>query len=293
MNDNIKDFILYDDEFRNLIPPLSDDEYKRLEESCIKEGVREPLVVWRLDDGSAFLVDGYNRSKIAMEHGLRVETRDMHFETRADAIDWIINNQLGRRNLDAYQRVMLVLKLKPVIAERAKENSLKNLKQSDGQKSDARGRTDKQLAKIAGVSSDTIHKVETIEKKASDKTKQLVRSGKLSINQAYNSVHEKRPDPVEVAKEEHKKFEQDKAKHIVSLKDAHTDKINQKIIDNALMQEFLKVLNSFDSFMLEHSVEDLENIADQIPEDEVKTYVDRFENIHTFLTIVKDKMIWR
>ena len=287
MNDNIKDFILYDDEFRNLIPPLSDEEYKQLEENCIRDGVRDPLVVWRLDDGSAFLIDGYNRSKIAMEHGLRVETKDMHFETRADAIAWIINNQLGRRNLSAYDRSLLALKLKPTIAEKAKE------RQTLGLKSDEGGRTDKTLGKIAGVGKDTIHKVETIEKKASDKTKQLVREGKLSINQAYNSVHEKRPDPINVAKEEHKKFEQDKAKHVVSLKDAQTDKINQKIIDNALMQEFLKVLNSFDSFMLEHSVEDLENIADQIPEDEVKTYVDRFENIHTFLTIVKDKMIWR
>ncbi|MBQ1293817.1 MAG: hypothetical protein IIY21_07240 [Clostridiales bacterium] len=291
MNDKIKDLILYDEEFRNLIPPLSEEEYKQLEENCIRDGIRDPLVVWRLDDGSAFLVDGYNRSKIAMEHGLRVETKDMHFETRADAIAWIINNQLGRRNLSAYDRGLLVLKLKPNIAEQAKENQ--GTRTDISQKSVKSHDTQKELAKIAGVSHDTIHKVETIEKKASDKTKQLVRSGKLSINQAYNSVHEKRPDPIDVAKKEHKKFEQDKAKHVVSLKDAQTDKINQKIIDNALMQEFLKLLNSFDSFMLTHDVDDLTTISDQIPDDEVNTYVERFENIHTFLMIIRDKMIWR
>ena len=295
MNDNIKDFILYDDEFRNLIPPLSDEEYKQLEENCIRDGVRDPLVVWRLDDGSAFLIDGYNRSKIAMEHGLKVETRDMHFETRADALAWIVNNQLGRRNLEAYERSALALKLKPVIAEKAKENLVTHTDTGyQGLHNSAKAiDTRAELAKIAGVSHDTIRKVEMIEKKASEKTKQLVREGKLSINQAYNSVHEKRPDPVEVAKEEHKKFEQDKAKHVVSLKDAQTDKINQKIIDNALMQEFLKLLNSFDSFMLTHDVDDLTTISDQIPDDEVNTYVERFENIHTFLMIIRDKMIWR
>lgn len=43
---------------------------------------------------------------------------------RDDALIWIIKNQLGRRNLSAYDRSILALKLKPVIAAKAKENML-------------------------------------------------------------------------------------------------------------------------------------------------------------------------
>ena len=71
----------------------------------------------------------------------------------------------------------MTLKLKPIIAEQAKE------KQAEAggavrQKSDkAVVDTKKELAKAAGVSHDTIHKVEVIEKKATPQTKQLVHKG--------------------------------------------------------------------------------------------------------------------
>lgn len=84
--------------------------------------------------------------------------------------------------MSAYDRSLLALKLKPAIAAEAKK------RQTLGLKSDEGSRTNVELGKIAGVGKDTIHKVETIEKKGSDKTKQLVREGKLSINQAYNST---------------------------------------------------------------------------------------------------------
>lgn len=54
-----------------------------------------------------------------------------------------------------YDRSVLALKLKPIIAKQAKE------RQTLGLKSDEGGRTDEALGKIAGVGKDTIHKVET------------------------------------------------------------------------------------------------------------------------------------
>ncbi|MFL0197626.1 hypothetical protein ACJDU8_18945 [Clostridium sp. WILCCON 0269] len=96
----------------------------------------------------------------------------MDFENRDEAMEWIIRNQFVRRNLPLYERAKLALKLEPVIAERAKEN----LKTSTGgknprpcQKSDNPAiDTKKELAQIAGVSHDTIHKVKVIEDKGSE-----------------------------------------------------------------------------------------------------------------------------
>ena len=52
-----------DPEFQNQIPPLTDDEYKQLEENILKEGkLLSPLIVW-----NNILVDFPNRKQIVHE----------------------------------------------------------------------------------------------------------------------------------------------------------------------------------------------------------------------------------
>lgn len=177
--------ITIDKEFKSLIPALTDDEYKGLEESILKEGCRDSLVLW-----GDTLVDGHNRYEICTKHGIAFETVQKDFDNRDDAIQWIILNQFGRRNLPMYERARLALRLKPVIAEKAKENQLSTLKQNKtvSQKSVERIDTQKELAKVAGVSHDTIAKVEKIEKTASPEVKAKLQSGDMSINQAYQTI---------------------------------------------------------------------------------------------------------
>lgn len=96
--------------------PLTDDEKKQLEENILRDGIQDPLKVWQ-----GTLIDGHNRYEIAQRHGLTFTTVEMQFATRGDAVIWIIKNQFGRRNLSAYDRSILALKLKPVIAAKADE----------------------------------------------------------------------------------------------------------------------------------------------------------------------------
>ena len=52
-----------DPEFQSQIPPLTDDEYKQLEENILREGkLLSPLIVW-----NNTLVDGHNRYAILGE----------------------------------------------------------------------------------------------------------------------------------------------------------------------------------------------------------------------------------
>ena len=151
--------IRIDKEFESLIPPLSPEEFKQLEENILRDGIREPLVMWRVPNGDDFLIDGHNRWKIAAKHGgIPFDVKRMTFDTRDDVIQWIIQNQFGRRNLSAYDRSVLALKLKPLLAKQAK----KRQKGGQGgillsQKSDEAKEmnTKKELAKVAGVSHDT------------------------------------------------------------------------------------------------------------------------------------------
>lgn len=86
--------ITIDPEFKALIPPLAPDELRQLEENILRDGCRDPLVVW-----DNILIDGHNRYEICTRHGLPFETKAMVFEDRDAAMDWMDANQLGRRNL--------------------------------------------------------------------------------------------------------------------------------------------------------------------------------------------------
>lgn len=55
--------MVIDKEFENLLPPLSEEDYKGLEESIKADGCRDPLVVW-----GDTLVDGHNRYKICTQN---------------------------------------------------------------------------------------------------------------------------------------------------------------------------------------------------------------------------------
>ena len=94
-----------DPEFQNQIPPLTDDEYKQLEENILKEGkLLSPLIVW-----NNTLVDGHNRYAILQKHPeIYFSTMPLRFENREEAIAWICRNQLGRRNLTPEQKKFLI-----------------------------------------------------------------------------------------------------------------------------------------------------------------------------------------
>ena len=242
--------ITIDKEFQSLIPPLTADEYTQLEKNILKDGIRDPLVVWKPPDGTEVLVDGHNRMRIAEAHpGITYKVEYMKFDSRDDVIAWIIMNQFGRRNLSAYDRSVLALKLKPVIVERAKEQQASHSEQGY-QKSDKAVHTAKELAKAAGVSHDTIHKVEVIENYPDKSMRQMIRSGDISINQAYRAIREREVKKLpnarqfeEMARERHEAVETAKT---VSIAEAKQDKLDRKTLEDAARNRVAKATGAID-----------------------------------------------
>ena len=91
-----------DPEFRALIPPLTQDEYNQLEQNILTHGCRDPIVLWRNK-----VIDGHNRFKICLRHGIKYETVKLRFPSREEVRLWILDNQLGRRNLTDAMRIEL------------------------------------------------------------------------------------------------------------------------------------------------------------------------------------------
>lgn len=89
--------------FKDLIRPLSVNEYQQLELNIKREGCREPIIVWRNT-----IIDGHNRYEICTRLGIPFQIKDTHFDSDEDAIAWICSNQLGRRNISEETRKYLI-----------------------------------------------------------------------------------------------------------------------------------------------------------------------------------------
>lgn len=176
-----------DPEFRDLIPPLNDDELAMLEENIIANGCESPLIVW-----NGVIVDGHNRHAICQKHGIPFAVTEKEFSSREDAMLWMLRNQLGRRNLNSYQRGELALKFEPLIASAAEKRMLAGKAIDPPQNSaEGSGETRHQIAKMAGVSHDTIKKVKRLHEAADEETKGKLRRGEVTVHKAYTELMQK------------------------------------------------------------------------------------------------------
>ncbi|MEM7144291.1 MAG: hypothetical protein AAF591_04105 [Verrucomicrobiota bacterium] len=105
----------------------------------------------------------------------------------------MIDNQLGRRNLEPYTRAELELKKKAILAKLAKDKE-RERKSKNGPTfpNSEKSNTHKEIAKAAKVSGDTLHKVEAITKKADEQTKVKLRAGEFDSDFAGHQVREER-----------------------------------------------------------------------------------------------------
>ncbi|WKN31106.1 ParB N-terminal domain-containing protein [Porifericola rhodea] len=102
------EYINYDDikvksELQNFITPLSEDSREQLEENIKLNGCLDPLTLWNKKNGDLVLVDGHNRYQICTKHDIPFRVRIIKFGSEEEAKDWMINHQLGRRNLNPDQ----------------------------------------------------------------------------------------------------------------------------------------------------------------------------------------------
>lgn len=181
-----------DDEMSALIPPLTDDEREQLEANLLADGCRDPLVVWQ---EQSILLDGHHRCRICREHHIAFDVRHIRLPDRDAAKVWVIRNQFGRRNLTLYQRAELALVLEPLVAAKAKQKQSQGGKakvvQNSAQPPDRR-KTRAELAKVAGVSHDTIAKAKFLRDNADERTKEQLRKGEVSVHAAYKSVRKQK-----------------------------------------------------------------------------------------------------
>jgi hypothetical protein len=183
-----------DEELCALIPPLSKEEFEQLEQNICQWGCLDPLKVWPVPDSDeVILLDGYNRYSICSERNISYDTESILLIDRAAAIDWMIANQLGRRNLSAaqvsYLRGMQYQQKRQVVRNPVGTNQYQEVK--DKVCPQPPEPTAARLAKHYGVSQGTIKNsakytqaVDAIANATSPETRQQILGGELKLTQA-------------------------------------------------------------------------------------------------------------
>lgn len=104
---------------------------------------------------------------------------------------WMLDIQLGRRNLPPQQRIAVVKKFEKKIQEQAKitQGARTDLTSSpNGEKVITSTRTDKELAKLAGVGTGTYRMGAKVFNSSNEDVKQRVLSGETSISAGYKEL---------------------------------------------------------------------------------------------------------
>jgi hypothetical protein len=176
--------ITINDELRTYVDPLTPAEYEALERSLLTEGCREALILWR-----DVLIDGHNRHAICTLHGIPFRTvQNDKFDSLEDVKLWMIDNQLARRSVTDFQRGLMALRKKEIMAARVVQKTDDELETEGDQAAPFAPpwNTREEVARAARVSANTISQIERIQKAAAPELVEAVRSGTISISSAAN-----------------------------------------------------------------------------------------------------------
>ncbi|PXW98693.1 hypothetical protein C7444_102173 [Sphaerotilus hippei] len=190
--------IVVNEELKAYIDPLTPEEHEALERSLLTEGCRDALVLW-----GEMLVDGHNRYGICMKHGLPFQTvQNPRFRSIEDVHLWMIDQHLGRRSVSDFQRGLLALRKREIVAARqARTLAPREPAPDTGDTPDAAPprpeaataadlptpvslNSREALARAARLSSNQVVMIEKIQKQAAPEVVAAVRSGTISINAA-------------------------------------------------------------------------------------------------------------
>jgi len=186
-----KKMIQIKDEFKKLIPALTTEEFKQLEQNCLDEGIREKIITW-----NGFIIDGHNRFEIATRWNLEYETESKTFDNELDVKIWMVKNQFGRRNLEDFVKGELMKTLEDLEKQKGvqvyKEKAIFKGNQHSAPLSiidnEPKHNTQKIVAEKLGWSTGKKAQFDVVVKKAPEEIKVKLRTGEVSINQAYQDI---------------------------------------------------------------------------------------------------------
>ncbi|MDP2262886.1 MAG: plasmid replication/partition related protein [Hydrogenophaga sp.] len=184
--------IVVNEELKAYIDPLTAEEHEALERSILAEGCRDALVLW-----GDLLIDGHNRYGICQKHGLPFQTvQSTRFKSMEDVHLWMIDQHLGRRSVSDFQRGVLALRKRDIVAglrSRALAAASAPADAPADPGADAAPpalpdheplKSREAVARAARISNSQVLMIEKIQKQAAPELVAAVKAGEISLNAA-------------------------------------------------------------------------------------------------------------
>ena len=113
-NENIKKKIVIIQELKDLIKPLQVEEFEQLKANILQNGCQDTIKIWQTseqiinpeaesNEEMFVLIDGHNRYKICSIHHITFNIVLMFFADLQAAKNYMLDLQMGRRNLNQIQ----------------------------------------------------------------------------------------------------------------------------------------------------------------------------------------------
>ena len=165
----------------------------------IKEKYKK--LIYKIDNdefNNGFIIDGHNRYEIAQKHNLDYKTFEMQFDSETDVEEWMYLNQLGRRNLNDWQKYDLRDELNKInklkgLKEKSKggelnKEVLSKIDKSYIKKDEERHNSRNELAKELKWGNSKVAQADVIKKRATEEQIEKLQKGDASINQVYQEI---------------------------------------------------------------------------------------------------------
>jgi hypothetical protein len=272
-NENIKKKIVIIKELKDLIKPLQVEEFEQLKANILQNGCQDTIKIWHTSEQIVnpeaesneemfVLIDGHNRYKICTENEVSFNITLMSFDTLEDVKAFMIDLQLGRRNVSllevSYYRGL-------------QYNNTKNAesKATNFSKKDESQKTSELMGEKFGVDEKTIRrdgdfakglealsqdlKDDILTGKAKISKKEVMQLGRLEIDNPIKSVEEivsivKDAPPLEQYNEGIRDIKPIKKEHQQSAKQKLGAFLNVPNRDN--FEELKKLIKGFDKLVI-------------------------------------------
>ena len=144
-----------------------------------------PIIIWAGHDMT--VIDGHTRLAAAQKLMFpQIPAIVKTFKDEAEVLEYAIKTQRNRRNLTDAELLSCVTELdKRIVGGRPKKGVTGVTRF---------GRTSENTASLLGTSRGKVEKIRAINEYGTDEVKDAVKSGKISVNKAYNETVEARRD---------------------------------------------------------------------------------------------------
>ena len=200
-----------------IFPPMTDAEFAALKSDISEHGVHQPVAVWRGE-----IIDGRNRYLAAEELGIKAPLR--YLDDDVDPVSYVLSSNMSRRNLDPSQRAIVMAalpKLEP--GHPATKNVVETIfpvRQTDRAARAA-------VTKVLQSQADAIYDF------GDQNLIMQIRSGQLTVTDAYKSIHEAKRARAAAAKAKQDRIAAEKALDEAATNLRTAMEFEQEVIEKA------------------------------------------------------------